>query len=196
MFGGWLPLPCITSAWSPRIGDPGVLGWLTVAVYGVTILLCILAALRSVEREQRVFCALLALVLFPLMINKQLDLQTGLTEVARCLAHAQGWYEMRGVVKLWFVAIFGTGLLAAVFLAFRALMPRMARVWPGFLGVACLAGFVLLRAAEIHAFSFDLNDLLYKYGINVALEFGGIALVAAHAIRVLRRPGGQAARSA
>jgi hypothetical protein len=36
-------------------------------------------------------------------INKQLDLQTALTEFGRVLADNQGWYDKRQVVQVWFI---------------------------------------------------------------------------------------------
>jgi hypothetical protein len=36
-------------------------------------------------------------------INKQLDLQTALTELGRVLAYDQGWYEERQTVQVWFI---------------------------------------------------------------------------------------------
>jgi hypothetical protein len=53
--------------------------------------------------------------LFALGINKQLDLQTALTELGRVLALSQGWYEQRQVVQFWFIAaLAATCLLLAL----------------------------------------------------------------------------------
>jgi hypothetical protein len=55
--------------------------------------------------------------LFALGINKQLDLQTALTELRPVLAFAQGWYERSQVVQFWFiVAVAATCLLLALIL--------------------------------------------------------------------------------
>src|SRR5256885_2005164 len=86
--------------WTPGIGDPTLAGWLTVALYLVGAVLCwrlarqagLENAVRS--RERRTWRAISVLFL-ALGINKQLDLQTALTEAGRVLAHYQGGYEHR-----------------------------------------------------------------------------------------------------
>src|SRR6476659_1098397 len=51
------------------------------------------------SNERRAWLAISVLFLF-LGVNKQLDLQTALTEAGRYLAHYKGWYEQRQVVQL------------------------------------------------------------------------------------------------
>src|SRR5947208_14886073 len=96
--------------WTPGIGDPTLAGWLTVALYLVAAVLCwrlarqagLKNAVRS--RERRTWRAISVLFL-ALGINKQLDLQTALTEAGRVLAHYQGWYEQRQLVQLAFITL-------------------------------------------------------------------------------------------
>ena len=128
--------------WHLGIGDPTPAGWLTVGVYALAAALSWRASRRasaeadidpSAGREAS-FWRLLALGLLLLGINKQLDLQTLFTEVARQLAHAQGWYEERRRYQRIFIA--GIGLLGVLSAALGALWLRrvIARVqcvpWP------------------------------------------------------------------
>ena len=67
--------------WSPGIGDPTVAGWLTVVLYLVTSVSCWMLAreLGPAGLDRRAWRSISVLFLF-LGINKQLDLQTALTE--------------------------------------------------------------------------------------------------------------------
>src|SRR3954471_175627 len=95
--GGWI------GHWSPGIGDPTAMGWLTVALYAFGAALCCKVALRQAGTEPQrevLMWWLLAFGLVALGINKQLDLQTALTEFGRMVATRQGWYERRHVIQL------------------------------------------------------------------------------------------------
>jgi hypothetical protein len=80
--------------WSPGIGDPSAMGWVTVALYLAAAWLCFRSARSSriLDRygsharwEPRLW-ALFVVVLLALGINKQLDLQSAFTEVMRVVA--------------------------------------------------------------------------------------------------------------
>ncbi len=97
--------------WSPKIGDPTVMGWVTVAAYFLAAWLsyrAYRAAHEDVEPHPGVrrLWALLTGALVLLGINKQLDLQTAFTETGRWLAHSQGWYDDRRPVQAVFIALF------------------------------------------------------------------------------------------
>jgi hypothetical protein len=47
----------------------------------------------------------IALAFLVLGLNKQLDLQTALTEAGRVLANVQGWYDQRQIVQVAFIAV-------------------------------------------------------------------------------------------
>jgi len=55
-------------------------------------------------------------------INKQLDLQTALTEAGRVLARYQGWYEQRQFVQLVVIALFAMTCLIALCCFGRAIL--------------------------------------------------------------------------
>ncbi|HEY8942673.1 MAG TPA: hypothetical protein VIM73_00370, partial [Polyangiaceae bacterium] len=86
--------------WSPGIGDPTVTGWVTVVAYLATAVSCTLLALRIPRvagplNRERLLWGLLAAAFFALGLNKQLDLQSAVTEIGRIVAAKQGWYEQR-----------------------------------------------------------------------------------------------------
>jgi hypothetical protein len=182
--------------WHPAIGDPTLMGWVTVAAYLVAALLAFRraraarvdarepnhdAARGSAERALARFWAAVALLLLALGVNKQLDLQTLFTQIGRDLAHAQGWYEERRRFQVMFIACVGVlSLLGTLGLAI-ALRKIATRIWLALLGVGFLVSFVLIRAASFHHV-----DLLLHAGtvrLNWVFELTGIGLIAAAAAR-------------
>ena len=86
----------VNGRWEPGIGDPTVFGWMTVGGYLAASVLCWRAAAAD-KRSQRcardgravVFWCAMAVLVLGLGINKQLDLHTGLTQVARRTAQGE-----------------------------------------------------------------------------------------------------------
>lgn len=133
--------------WSPRIGDPGWLGWLTAGGYLLCALLCIWAARRSDRR--RPWLAL-ATIYVALGLNKQLDLQTLLTAVGRQLFRDLGLYDHRRAFQVAFMLIvlliaLAAGLWLWLHLIYAGRGARLAA-----LGAAITVAFVLIRAASFH----------------------------------------------
>ena len=176
---------CFDDRWSPTIGDPSIMGWVTVAAYGVTALLTARLALGRPGQPERVFWLMLALILAAMTVNKQLDLQSALTAFARCLSKAQGWYENRKWVQTGFIL----GLLGAsiVFLVGLGLMMRrhLRRTWCAVLGLVFLTGFVAIRAVGFHHFDVLIKSDFSGIRINWLLELGGIGLILANVLVLL-----------
>ena len=207
--------------WSPGIGDPSIMGWVTVVAYLVVAWLCVRAFMVEKRGPPRPFFAtvgallrvmrkhwprpplparraalwlVLAAIFLALGINKQLDLQTLVTEIGRSLAYQGGWYEERRFVQAIFVgavAIVGViGLLVFAWLTRGQL--RDFRVVLG--GLAFLLSFVVIRAASFHSVDQLIRFAPLGIRMNWVLELGGIALVAFGVLRRLRdasdRPAG------
>ena len=64
----------------------------------------------------------ISVLFLALGINKQLDLQTALTEAGRVLARYQGWYEQRQFVQLVVIALFAMTCLIALCCFGRAIL--------------------------------------------------------------------------
>jgi len=169
--------------WQPGIGDPTWGGWLTVAAYFVASWLCARCAaqapLSPAPRPRATwFWILLAVLLVLAGINKQLDLQSWFTELARDVALEQGWYESRRR----FQAVFVGTLLALVVAAMSALF-WLSRSWMGsartaLLGVFALGAFVVVRAASFHHLDRFIGTTVLGLRVNWILEFGGISIIA------------------
>jgi hypothetical protein len=178
--------------WRPGIGDPTLMGWLTVVAYLSASWACGWAT-RAEEklagdhaRARSVFWWLLAGLLLLLGINKQLDLQTALTVVGRRLAREQGWYENRRfyqVIFLGCIAVVGWFLLGLLCWLSR---PLRGRRLLALLGGVYLGSFVVIRASSFH----HVDQLLgLRFGglkWNWILELMGIACVGVSAVWTTR----------
>lgn len=167
--------------WRPGIGDPGVMGWVTVAAYLAAAIACWLAAQSSSKPSERALWLLLAVAMCFLGINKQLDLQTWFTITMRRLALAQGWYESRRALQFVFILfVAGAGLLSCAGL-FRVARRHTRIELLAVLGLAFVAAFVIVRAASFHHVDLFLKSSLGGVRMNWLFELSGIVLIAGSA---------------
>jgi hypothetical protein len=185
-------LDCIAGEWSPQIGDPHLMGWVTVLAYLTTAGLAAAVATRAAAARvhpapglQRLFWTGIAVLYVLLAINKQLDLQSALTALGRCLALRDGWYEERKLVQLAFIGAFA--LSAVLFVAVLAwlLRPIVRSNRIAFLGLCLTLAFVLVRAVGFHHMDALIGVRLLGLRMNWILELSGIALVGTGAVRWL-----------
>jgi uncharacterized membrane protein YbhN (UPF0104 family) len=110
-------------------------------------------------------------------INKQLDLQSALTELGRVIAFQQGWYGERQTVQVWFIIGVAVicALIAITFLFFARRAP--APTWLALIGTTTVLAFVLIRAASFHHIDKFIGDRILGLKWNWVLEMGGIAIV-------------------
>lgn len=175
--------------WSPGIGDPSVAGWLTVVLYAAAAwttwrLLRDWEALSpGAALHEDWFWKMLLIGLVLLGINKQLDLQSALTEIGRMLADQQGWYENRRQVQIAFIvgiAIMGVTVLGATLnLTWGA---PSATFW-ALLGSTGLLVFVVIRAASFHHIDEMLGKDISGLRINWLLEMSMLLVIIASAWR-------------
>lgn len=165
--------------WRPGIGDPTVMGWVTVFGYFATAFLCWRAGRTGLQPPKVMwFWTGLAALLVFLGINKQLDLQTAFTFMAKDFAKATGWYENRRIVQGIFVVIIALGGFVASAGLFWMYRHHLSRLWPALAGLAFLGCFVVIRAASFHHIDQFLKSGLGGIRMNWILELGGIAAIA------------------
>jgi hypothetical protein len=161
--------------WTPGIGDPTFAGWFTVGLYFLAVISTWMTAnMVSVDRG---LWRAISVAFIALGVNKQLDLQSALTEFGRVLATSQGWYEQRQVVQFWFILAAGSiclllGLILLV-MARRAPLPT----WVALVGVTLVLAFVAIRAASFHHFDRFIGTRILGLKWNWVLEIGGISIV-------------------
>ena len=172
--------------WRPGIGDPTIMGWLTVAFYAIAAIAAFLAARRA-GQNRWMWWAVTALM-SALCLNKQLDLQSLATDIGRVFAWHQGWYQERREFQKWFVL----GILAASFLGTGLLVFLFRGFWKNhFLlasGLVFLLTFIVVRAVSFHHVDVLLRHEVAGVRMNWFLELTGIGLVLLAAIRDWRKP--------
>lgn len=202
--------------WSAGIGDPTVMGWLTVVAYFAGAWLClrafmvekagpprpyrqaIMALWRVVRKHwpsppaparRAGLWVAFAIILGVLGVNKQLDLQSLFAEIGRANAMEEGWYEQRRMVQAGFIgAVVGAGLMAlgALWWLVRGHL-RDFRIALG--GMVVLVAFVAARASSFHHMDIFIHTTVLGIEMNWLFELGGIGLVIWAAARRLRQAG-------
>lgn len=175
--------------WTPGIGDPTIYGWVTVAAYALGALCCWWASARAPKGERR-FWLVLTLVMVFLCINKQLDLQTLLTDAGRVEAKLHGWYAERHKYQVFFILVLAAASIVAVMILLRGASRASGPVRGAIVGLALLLLFVLVRASSFHKVDLFINQRIGSLRANHVMELGGIALVAAFALAAAK-PGGK-----
>lgn len=183
-------LTCAFTRWSPGLGDNHLIGWATVLVYLAAALATARAARRvgrgTTNGRERWFWWITCAILLVLAVNKQLDLQSLVTMIARCHASLNGWYDMRRSAQsafVWAVAGGGVVMLGLLALLLRGLLRR---VWLALLGLGFVCGFVAIRAASFHQMDGLIGSTLLGLRVNWLLELTGPLLVLAVALHRVR----------
>lgn len=182
---------CIAGGWKPAIGDPSLMGWMTVGVYAVAAVLSFVVVARQpfphvTRKTETRFWLLAAVALTLLCINKQLDLQSLLTASVRCMAKSQAWYQERRILQFAFIAGL-VGIAAVGFvLCLLSLRNTLRRTALPLLGLSFVALFVVIRAASFHHVDQLINSRILFMRMNWVLELPGPLLVIASALWLLR----------
>jgi hypothetical protein len=171
--------------WRPVIGDPSPMGWLTVAAYALAAFLAWRVWSQNRERNRAWLGVTVLMAL--LCLNKQMDLQSLVTDLGREVARLFDQYENRRtfqkifiVAVLAIVAVFGP-LFAWKYRRFVAGHKLLTA------GVGFLLTFIVIRAISIHHFDeFLKTSRAGGVKMNWVLELTGIGLVALAAWRERR----------
>jgi hypothetical protein len=146
---------------------------------------------RRLAPERLVWSAM-AIRLVALGVNKQLDLQSALTELGRILG---GWYDSRHRVQR--VFILAVGSAAAVIGAFLLFVVRRApvgtQVSPA--GGCVLLAFVVIRASSFHHVDLFIRSRWWGIRGNWLMEVGSLVVILAGAGLRLRERGSPPPRS-
>lgn len=185
---GWI------GRWSPGIGDPSIVGWLTVALYATAAFLCWRAAQASGKLApqkpgralETTLWWLLSIVLCFLCINKQLDLQTAMTEFGRMLSRREGWYEERRMYQQLFIAALGIGGAFCAFLLLFITRKMSGSIKLAMAGLCMIGVFVVIRASSFHHVDQFLGSSVLGIKWNWILEISGIGIIVLAANRRLQ----------
>ncbi len=180
---GWI------GSWSPGIGDPTIGGWVTVGFYALAIYLC-WRVIDALPEKRRRLEGMVWRVLFWLLvgmgINKQLDLQSALTELGRIVAFTQGWYgERQWVQRAFVISVVAFALVLSLALARltrRLPLPTRTSVF----GWIVLMAFVAIRAASFHHFDVFIGHEVLGARVNWVMEVGALLIICLGAHRRLK----------
>ncbi len=166
--------------WRPKIGDPTMMGWFTVVMYGIAALL----ALRVWYRQRDLLWMFVSLVMTALCVNKQLDLQSLFTDIGRVAFRHLGLFEQRRLFQKWFVlGVVGmAGVAGAWFVWQRHTFWMRHKLLSS--GLFFLLTFIVVRAISFHHFDvFIKSEHFGGVRMNWVLELGGIAMICLAALR-------------
>ena len=173
------------SAWNSNnktayfnFGDHTLFGWATVFLYFLASLCTgYQAKLAKANQENSFFWLGLTVLLIFLGLNKQLDLQTNLTEWLRGVSKAHGWYDQRRGIQLVFVSLMGLAI-PLLLISLRAFLynswQRYKLTW---IGIVLLLVFVLVRAASFHHVDTFFYKTIGSLRYYQALEMLAIGLI-------------------
>ena len=132
--------------------------------------------------SDRRFWLFLTIALGALGINKQLDLQTDLTDIGRSLAYTLGWYEQHRTIQLVFIiSVAIAGVFALTVMCWLSLPLSIGKVL-ALSGATFLVSFVLIRAASFHHIDMFLSQTALGLRWNWILELSGITLAGIGAV--------------
>jgi hypothetical protein len=184
----------IHDRWRPGIGDPTVIGWVTVAAYFSTVLLCLLCTRYPDDRLHsryhpyyRQFWRGVALIMALLGVNKQLDLQSLFTVIGRDVVQSSGFNDYKRMIQALFLLVLA---ISSIFI-YKAAISRFSWCYHHyrltFWGLGFLIVFILARASSFHHFDWFINVKILGIRTNWILELGGITCIAISAINQIRR---------
>jgi hypothetical protein len=174
--------------WRPGIGDPSAWGWITVVAYAVAAVLALRAAnVAQISRRnckiESAFWLGATLTMIALGINKQLDLQSLLTEVAREWAKESGWYAGRRAAQEIAIGVMILSALAVAIALSFFLRRAAAQVKLGAIALCFVLAYVVIRAASFHHVDALIGSDLLDVSWNAILELPGILVIALSAAR-------------
>lgn len=184
--------------WQPTIGDPSIVGWLTVVSYYLCAALCLAHVLQGQARkdvtDERFRISLTALVAF-LGITKHFNLPGAVTELGRIVVNQIGGYEFRREAQAVGLGIIAIGMILVVRWATRH--PGFREIWqrraPEIVCLLYLCGLVVLRAVSLHHVGAFFAAEWFGVRVNWVVELCGIySLMAIVIIRILAPPPDQA----
>jgi TRAP-type uncharacterized transport system fused permease subunit len=165
------------------IHDPTPVAWIIVAAYFVGAIVCFLAGRFSVQRRDRMFWLGTGLFLVLLGLNKQLDLQSLLTEAGRSLAQREGVYDARRLIQGIFILALAAGAILGVATLSGWLRRSAASVKVAAFGIVLLVAFILMRAASFHHMDGWVTHRVAGMRSGWWLELAGIAVIGLSAMR-------------
>lgn len=120
-----------------------------------------------------------------LAINKQLDLQSLATVIARCTAQLQGWYQDRRLFQIGVIVGLGIFSLLLGLIFFWFLRKDLKRNFLALTGLIVVFAFVMIRAVGFHDMDALIGIKIGSIRMNWILELTGLVLISLNAAFLL-----------
>lgn len=159
---------------------------MTVAFYFITAFFCLQAGRSAGDSEGRWWSAI-ASVMFALGINKELDLQSALTELGRIIVRDGQYYEQRAYLQIGFISLLCATLLIGSLVALYRARTRSAALKLALAGLFLLGSFIVIRAASFHHIDRWLRTYQLGLKLNWMLELGSISIILLSAMLRMRK---------
>jgi len=169
-----------SNKWSFGIGDPTFVGWLIFAAYITAAILCGRCAYFSRKNRQSKhwkFWLTITILLALLAINKQLDFQTLLTDIARNMARKQGWYDQRQGFQIFVISAIAAVGTAMIILS-AGILRNNKPLSLTFIGLILLLTFIVIRAASLHSVDQIIAMEVVGIKLRYLLELAAITCIA------------------
>lgn len=166
--------------WTPNIGDPTVIGWVTVAAYFIVAAICLKATLLSksdTNKSLKNLWLFLTFFLIALGINKQLDLQTIFTLFGKNLVIEQGWYNDRYIFQIGFIIFIGLSGVVGLTALLKKYKHINTEIKIALVSCIILFIFILIRAISFHYMDFFINMEIVGIKINWLIELSSLIII-------------------
>lgn len=180
--------------WQFSIGDPTLIGWLTVIGYFSAVFFAFKIFFYAGNifddefvKKQKSFWLILGLVMLLLGINKQLDLHTLLTAIGKYYAQQDGWYEHRREIQLYVIGGVLIALVSVLLLFFYQMKGILIANMSAIIGLTIILLFIIIRATSFHHIDFIMDIYIVNIRLDMFLELIGISAIDILALDLLQK---------
>jgi len=174
--------------WKDHRGDSSLIGW-TITLFYFFCFCCLSVLVFKVSiphTSDKVFWFTVTGIILFLAINKQLDLQMLVTDIARLVAKDYQVYEIRKPFQIRFISFFasiGFGTIILFILLFHKLHKS---IFLASGGLAVLLLFLAFRLLSYHSVEVFMSRPIFGFSLFNILELTGVCMVCFAALWYLR----------
>lgn len=136
-----------------------------------------LARAPAAPKPERFIWASIGIAFVALGINKQLDLQSALTQIGRIVVARADLMAYKAWIQLAFIGVVVAICGLTIFALTKMLRGAHSATWVASFGATLVLGFVTIRAASFHHIDEFIGSTVLMLRWNWILEIGGIAMV-------------------
>lgn len=167
--------------WRTQRGDYTLAGWGITLSYAVCVFFFIycLKGVANHDASERLFWRVLFMVVLLLCINKQLDLQMLITDIARTAAKELQVYEFRKPIQIKVISFFASMAIGLFCLVGMLVRQAHKGLLLALAGISVITGYLFLRLMSYHSVDAMLGRKLFIFSLFDVIEFLGILLIGA-----------------